>query len=281
MKVRYETINNDKGSSFRALHINVPTRDLKWEYHYHPEIELVCVRGGSGSRHVGYNTSNYQNGDLVLIGSNIPHSGFGLNSFDPHEEIVLQFKEEIIQFPKEVDEMQTVQKLINLAQFGILFKDEAKDIAEPMMLEILETTGSKRYLLLLELLIELSSQHTYELLNKEIMPHTIVDKNKDRLQAIFTYIENNYQSGIDINEISSQTNLTLPAFSNFFKKTMKITFTDFVNQYRIDKACAVLLQGKNISEACYNVGYNNISYFNRTFKKYMGRTPSQFINELE
>lgn len=279
MKVSYESIIPDKNSSFRILHINVPTKELRWEYHYHTEMELVCVISGSGSRHVGYHKSNFRNGDLVLIGSNIPHSGFGLSSVDPHEEIVVQFREEIIQFPQEVEEVVGLRKLVSLSKLGILFNSKTKKKILPKLLQILETENSKRYPLLLNILFELSEDKDYILLNKEVMPHTIISKNKERLQTIFTFLEKNYDKQIEINDVANLANLTLPAFCNFFKKATKITFTDFVNQYRIDKACSLMLQGKSISEACYSSGYNNISYFNRAFKKYMGRTPTEFNNE--
>ena len=280
MKVRFETINPDKNSSFRVLHIAVPTKQLRWEYHYHPEMELVCVLSGSGSRHVGYSKSNYMNGDLVLIGPNLPHSGFGLNSIDPHEEIVVQFREEIITLPTYIEEMNTIKRLISNSKFGVLFSNETKEIITPKLQELKNIDGASRYLLLLEILIELANDTKYELLSKETMPHSIVDKNRERLETIFTFIENNFQKEIDVKDVAEMTNLTLPAFSNFFKKATKITFTDFVNQYRIDKACSLILQGKNISESCYNVGYNNLSYFNRTFKKYMGKTPTEFTKEI-
>ncbi len=280
MKVYYESITSDKNSSFRALHINVPVKELRWEYHYHPEIELVCVVSGSGSRHVGYHKGNFRNGDLVLIGPNVPHSGFGNNSIDPHEEIVIQFKEEIMKFPSEIEETSALRKLLMLSKFGILFSDKAKKKLQPKLFQLLDSEGSKRYLLLLNILFELSEDKDYILLNKEVMPHTIISKHKERLQIIFTFLEKNYEKQIDINEVAHLANLTLPAFCNFFKKATKITFSDFVNQYRIDKACTLLLEGKSISEACYSTGYNSISYFNRSFKKYMNKTPTEFINEL-
>jgi len=280
MRVSYENITPDRNSSFCTLHFRVPVKEHKWEYHYHQEMELVCVIAGNGTRQVGYHKSNYTNGDLVLIGSNIPHSGFGLNSVDPHEEIVLQFKEEIVRFPKEVEEMSALDRLISKAQFGIMFSQKVKRKILPKLYEMLETENSKRYFILLNILIELAETKDYILLNKEVMPHTVISKNKERLQTIFTFVEKNYNKEIDINDIADLVNLTLPAFCNFFKKTTKITFTDFINQYRIDKACTDILKGKSISESCYNSGYNSISYFSRTFKKYMGKTPTEFNNEL-
>ncbi|WP_333852244.1 AraC family transcriptional regulator [Epilithonimonas sp.] len=280
MRVSYENVKPDENSSFRTLHMNFPVKEFRWEYHYHPELELVCVLSGSGTRHVGYHKSSFRDGDLVLIGSNIPHSGFGLNSSDPHEEIVIQFREEIIQFSKDIVELTNLRKMLSVAKFGVLFSSSTKKRILPKLQEILKTKNNKRYLLLLKLLVELSDEKDYVLLNKEVMPHTIISKNRERLQSIFTFVEKNYQKEIDINEIAAIVNLTLPSFCNFFKKTMKITFTDFLNQYRIEKACHHILQGKSVSESCYSTGYNNISYFNRAFKKYVGKTPTEFNNEM-
>lgn len=279
MKVSYENVKPDENSSFRTLYMNYPVKDFRWEYHYHPELELVCVVSGSGTRHVGYHKSGFRDGDLVLIGSNVPHSGFGLNSSDSHEEFVLQFREDIVQFSKTIGEFSELRKLLSVAKFGVQFSTATKEKILPKLREIRDTENSKRYLLLIHLLIELSYQQDYVLLNKEVMPHTIISKNKERLQAIFTFVEKNYDKEIDINIIAENVNLTLPSFCNFFKKTMKITFTEFLNQYRIEKACQLLLQGKSVSESCYNTGYNNISYFNRAFKKYIGKTPTEFNNE--
>jgi AraC-like DNA-binding protein len=277
MKVTFERVISDEKSSFRTIHNTAPISEFKWEYHYHPEIELVCVISGSGTRHVGYHKSNYTNGDLVLIGSNIPHSGFGLNSIDPHEEIVLQFNENILQFPEQESEARSIKSLLELSKFGILYNNEIKTKLLPKLKQMLKSEGYKRYLLLLEILFELSKCEDYELLNQEIMPYTIIAKNKTRLQNIFTYVERNYDKDIDIEDVARLANLTLPAFCNFFKKATQITFTEFVNRYRINKACLLMTQDKTISECSYSCGFNNVTYFNRMFKKYTEKTPSEFI----
>lgn len=277
MKVTFERVIPDEKSSFRTIHNNAPISEFKWEYHYHPEIELVCVVSGSGTRHVGYHKNNYTNGDLVLIGSNIPHSGFGLNSIDPHEEIVLQFKEDILQFPEQEYEARSIKSLLELSKFGILYSTDTKMMLLPKLRKMLEYEGYKRYLLLLEILFELSKSEEYELLNQEIMPYTIISKNKTRLQNIFTYVEHNYDKDINIEDVAKLANLTLPAFCNFFKKATQITFTEFVNRFRINKACLLMTQDKTISECSYSCGFNNVTYFNRMFKKYTEKTPSEFI----
>ena len=147
----------------------------------------------------------------------------------------------------------------------------------PKLKLMLESEGYKRYLLLLEILFELSKCEDYDLLNKEIMPYTIISKNKTRLENIFTYVEHHYDKEIEIEEVAKLANLTLPAFCNFFKKATQITFTEFVNRYRINKACLLMAQDRSISECSYQCGFNNVTYFNRMFKKYTGKTPSEFI----
>lgn len=276
MKVKFERVIPDHGSSFRIININEPTENLKWEYHYHPEIELVCVVSGGGTRHVGYHKSDFINGDLVLIGSNIPHSGFGLNSSDPHEEIVIQFKEDILIFPEQETEGLAVRELLETAKYGILFTEETKAKMLPKLREIVDRKGYYRYIVLLQILLELARTKDYTLLNNDVMPYSVISKNKTRLQNIFTYVEQHFDRDIDIQTAANLANLTLPAFCNFFKKTTQITFTEFVNRYRISKACLFISQDKSISECGYTCGFNNVTYFNRTFKKYTGKTPSEF-----
>ncbi len=281
MKVILEHISPDDNSSFKVFHIkDIPISELNWQYHYHPEIEIVCVLKGKGTRHVGYHKSHFEDGALALIGSNIPHSGLGLNATDPHEEIVILFREEILSLPEGEPDSNAIRKLIEMSRYGVLFSSEVKNRIIPKLEVITQSEGYTRYLLLLDLLFELSKTEDYELLNTEIMPYTIVSRNRVRLEAVFTYVENGYQNEVDIQQAADLANLTKPAFCNFFKKATSITFVEFVNRYRIDKACILLSQEKSIAESCYATGFNNITYFNKIFKKYTKTTPGQFIRSL-
>jgi len=281
MKVILEHISPDENSSFKVLHIkDVPISELNWKYHYHSEIEIVCVLHGKGTRHVGYHKSHFEDGALALIGSNIPHSGFGLNATDPHEEIVVLFKEEILSLPEGETDANSIKKLLELSRYGVLFSSEVKKQLIPKLKKLAASEGYTKYLLLLEILFELSKTEDFELMNTEVMPYTIVSRNRTRLEAVFTYVENGYQNEIDIMQAADLANLTKPAFCNFFKKATSLTFVEFVNRYRIDKACILLSQEKSIAESCYATGFNNITYFNKTFKKYTKTTPGQFIRNL-
>lgn len=281
MKVILEHITPDENSSFKVLHIkDVPISELNWQYHYHVEFEIVCVFNGKGTRHVGYHKSHFEDGALALIGSNIPHSGFGLNATDPHEEIVVLFKEEILSLPEGEPDSAAIRKLLEMSRYGVLFSSTIKNRLIPKLEQLASAEGYTRYLLLLDILFELARTNEYKVMNTEVMPYTIVSRNRTRLEAVFTYVENGYQNDIDIMQAAHLANLTKPAFCNFFKKATSLTFVEFVNRYRIDKACILLSQEKSIAESCYATGFNNITYFNKIFKKYTNTTPGQFIKNL-
>lgn len=280
MKVEFEIVKPTPGNSFRILHQKAPIKDFVWQYHYHPEFEIACVLSGTGTRHVGNHLSRYNNGDLVLIGANLPHSGFGLNASDPHEEIVLQVREEeFLATFQQQPEMESIINILEKAKYGIAYTGNVKKQVMTLMQEIITMQPFKRYLQLLEILQLLATAKKYELLNKEIILSADVNKNRARLQKIFTYVEQHFADEIDICNVAKIVALSVPSFCNYFKRTTQITFTNFVNQYRIQKACLLLQHDKTISEISFECGFNNVTYFNRVFKSILKKSPSAFIKE--
>ncbi|HEY0297889.1 MAG TPA: AraC family transcriptional regulator [Arachidicoccus sp.] len=279
MKVEYEIIKTDKDSSFRLLHHKkIHISDFIWQYHYHPEYEIVYVKEGSGTRHVGNHLSRYHSGDLVLIGSNLPHSGFGLHAADPHEEIVLQVRKEIL--PIGLTEMEAVSLLLDRAKFGIAFSQKTQTSIGNALNKMLSQSPVQKYLSMLEIFYELATAQDYLLLNENIIQSSSINKHKARLQKIFTYVENSFAQEVDIEKVARIAGLSVPSFCNFFKKTTQITFTSFVNNYRIQQACMLLQQDKTIAEVCFECGFNNVTYFNKVFKSVMAKTPTDFIREI-
>ncbi|MGE9311935.1 helix-turn-helix domain-containing protein [Niabella sp. CJ426] len=279
MKIEYEIVKPDKGSSFRLLHHKmVRESDFVWQFHYHPEYEIVFVPQGSGTRHVGNHLSTYHQGDLVLIGSNLPHSGFGLNSSGLHEEIVLQVKPELI--PLHFTEMDLVGSLLERARYGISFSGVTREQVGELMATMVGQPPFKRMILLLEILEKLAGSEEYTILNSSIVSPALLSKHKARLQKVFSYVEKEYAGEVQVQKAAALVGLSVPSFCNFFKKTTQITFSDFVNQYRIQKSCMLLHQDKSISEVCFECGFNNVTYFNRLFKQVMNETPSAFKKKI-
>ena len=272
-----ERIIPDEGSSFKVIYHDVLPEVFLWNYHYHPEIELVFVFDGIGRRHVGNHVSFYEGGDLVLIGSNLPHSGFGYGALGKHEEIVLQFKKELIQ---ETVEFEKVNRMLKNAQFGVAFSTETKKALAADFREIKNLPPFERYLALISILQKLANQTDFQLLNNAVFQQSIFSKDQNRVLRIFEFVEKNYGEVINTQSVADLSNLTLPAFCNYFKKNFGVSFTDFLNEYRINQACRQLTEGKTVSDVAFLCGFNSLSYFSRTFKQFKSISPSEFQNKV-
>ena len=277
MKTEFEIIQPDTGSSFRVLHHNVSADTFKWHYHYHPEYEIVCVFHGSGRRHVGNHLSNYEDGDLVLIGSNLPHGGFGYGSVDMHEEVVVQFKADCLcdNFLAK-PEMENIRKLFERSKQGLSFHGKTKKELSVKFKNLTQLPHFERLIELLNILQKLANSLEFITLNQDDIRYNFSLKDQERLGKVYKYVEEKYSQNVDIQSVAKICNLTIPAFCNYFKKNLNQTFTDFTNEYRINQACKMLLEGSEIVDICYRCGFNNVSYFGRVFKQFKGTNPSQF-----
>lgn len=280
MKIAYEKISPDEGSSFRVMHLKAETDRYFW--HYHPEYEIVCVRGGTGQRHVGNHLSQYDNGDLVFIGPELPHAGFGHHAIGEHEEIVVQLQEHFLsESLLQSPEFSEIRRLFERSRQGVLFHGAIKKRVTERLRRLLRLSHFDRLMELLRIFQLLATTDEYSMLNTEDTRFELSSKDEVRINRIFEYVEKNYQKPIDIEEVATEVaHLTVPAFCNYFKKTMRITFTEFVNQYRVSQACKLLAENRSISEVCFESGFNNISHFNKTFKALKQKSPSEFRKEL-
>ncbi|CAN5836071.1 AraC family transcriptional regulator [soil metagenome] len=277
MNVECEIILPDEGSSFRMLHTKTRPEQFPWQYHYHPEYEIVCVLYGGGTRHVGNHFNNYEDGDLVLIGPNLPHAGFGLNAHGLHEEIVIQIKEEVLKdslLPRP--EMAIVNTLLEKSKYGICFNGHTKQHITKNLKRLLKLPQFEKFIELLKVLHAMAISEEYELLNPTSALSNLTRKNNRRLQDILAYVEKHYNEDIDIKKAASIANLSVPSFCNYFKKLMSFTYTDFINQYRIQRACMMMQQEKTIAQISFDCGFNNITYFNKVFKTIMHKTPTEY-----
>jgi AraC-like DNA-binding protein len=120
-----------------------------------------------------------------------------------------------------------------------------------------------------------------ELLHPHPVVNTHTEKEQGRLKKIYAFLDENFQRKIEIDEVAQLSNLTNAAFCRYFKKMTRLTFTEFVNHYRIDKAKKLLRLDNNITETCYQCGFESISYFNKVFKKVTGENPLAFKKKVQ
>lgn len=274
MKIQKEVVLPDQGQSFKLFK---PRLRNYFFWHYHPEYELVYVEAATGIRHVGQHISSYMGSDLVLIGPNTPHLNFDYGLKTEYKQVVVQLKEHFLGDAfQQTPEFNSIKRLFARAYLGLSFTGETKKkVAEK--LKYMQTIGHFEQLLcLLEVFQTLASSDEVIELNDQDTSIKLFMNDKIRMSTVYKYIHAHYNENPDVNEVASSVHLSTAAFCRYFKKQTKMTFTDFVNQYRITQSKTLLLQDKSISEACYEVGFSSLSYFNKLFKRITGENPSDF-----
>ena len=249
MKIKREVVLPDPGQSFRLFK---PSLKNYFYWHYHPEYELVYVEASNGIRHVGQHISSYMGSDLVLIGPNIPHLNFDYGLKTEYKQIVVQLKEHFLGDAfDEIPELSSIQKLFAKAYLGLSFSGKTKTIVVEK-LKHMQTIGHFEQLLcLLEIFQMLAISDEVVELNEKDTSIKLFLNDKIRMGAIYKYIHANYNETPDVNKIASSVHLSTAAFCRYFKKQTKMTFTDFVNQYRITQAktycCRIILFQKLVT----------------------------------
>jgi len=275
MKLKLEQINPDADSSFRLL--LTPQLNEVFYWHFHPEIELVYVEAERGIRHIGDHVSTYYGSDLALIGSNIPHLNFDYGAKTRVETVVIQFPPDYFQVKMaQVPEMQKVQALMERANSGLAFEGETKRQVGARMKMIPTLNRFDQFIELLHIFQLLAESDSVMTLGVRAIAGQQVLKQQERMARIYQYVETHFQEKIDTEAMASEVSLTVPAFCRYIKKTTHLTYTDFVNRFRINYAKQLLLQDKNVTECSFECGFESLSYFNRVFHRFEKMSPSAF-----
>jgi AraC-like DNA-binding protein len=278
MKPERQLIPDKKEKSFIARRLERKCRPLfSQAWHYHPEIEVCFTQFGHGKRFVGNNIAHYQENDLVMFGSNLPH-GFMTN--DRCVQIVILFGQDFLGdnfFEKP--ELANVKTLLGRAKNGLSFRGESRKKAKAIIRKILNSEGLQKTIYFLELLNVLANARDAEPICNEEYIMDLKAVNFDRMKTVYNHIMENYQREISVKEMADLINLTEVSFFKFIKRHTDKTLTQMVNEFRINHATKLLMSTeKSIAEICYECGYNNISYFNRKFREIMDETPTEFKN---
>jgi AraC-like DNA-binding protein len=274
MKIEKEVVTPDPGQSFKIF---TPSLRNYFFWHYHPEVELVYVEAATGIRHVGRHISSYIESDLLLIGPNVPHLNFDYGIKNKYKQIVVQLMENFLgDGLQKAPELVMVKNLFHKASYGLSFHGETKEVVAKILKEMVILGPFERLLHLMEAfqILALSSEVT-ELNDKDTSVKLFLN-DKIRMGAVYQYIHENYNKKPDVNQVAANVHLSTPAFCRYFKKQTNMTFTDFVNRYRVAQAKTLFLQNKTASEACFETGIESLSYFNKIFKKFAGENPTEF-----
>lgn len=247
--------------------------------HSHKNFEINFVIEGSGKRIVGNNISSYESGDLVLLGPELPHCWelFDNKPKSNASSIVIHFYENIINSNFfNIPELEEVEELLQKASVGIWFKGKKIKEIQTMLERLVKLKGLESYIELLKVFNLLLQVEDYEFLSDTSYTPTFV-KDLDRMNLIYEYVFQNIQGGIKQDEAAALLHMTPGAFCRYFKKKTKRTFMEYVKTVRIRLVAKMLAEtDKQISQICYESGYNNIANFNYQFKSIMQKTPSEY-----
>jgi AraC-like DNA-binding protein len=280
MKPVFEKIYNPNDSSFNVMFLETQTFDHP--FHYHPEYELTLITAGSGHRFVGDHTDTFFANDLVLLGKNLPHCwlDFG-QSKHLVSAVVIQFAdgcfgETFFQLP----EMHPVQILLKKSGRGIQFHSLSEELINDLKL-LPSLSGVPRLMKLLSILDQLSASTTFSVLSATEYSNVTHDAKFTRVDKVFSYVSEKFKTTIDLAEAAELVHMTPSAFCHYFKKYTRKTFTQYVNEVRIGYACKLLMETElNVSEVCFQSGYNSLSRFNKCFKKITHRTPLTYRKQF-
>jgi AraC-like DNA-binding protein len=278
-RIQLEKVDIEPGKSFKLFSPRLRNTFL---WHYHPEFELVFVEADAGIRHVGTHISGYTQSDLVLIGGNLPHLNFDYRLRNDYNQIVIQLKTDFLGEAIAISpEFSLIGELFKKADYGVAFHGKTKQQVANRLKELNRFGSFDQLILLIQIFQILASSTEYNILNSDLSGKNFIIKDKIRMGAVYEYIDANYLRKPNVHAVAEKVHLTSSAFCRYFKRQTKMTFTDFVNQYRIERAKNLLMQNQNVTETCYAVGFESLSYFNKLFNNIVGENPSVFKRKWE
>ncbi|MGB5822125.1 MAG: AraC family transcriptional regulator [Saonia sp.] len=281
MKPIYENIDVGINTSLKiATYVHGDACELT-NWHIHPEYELVYIKNGKGTLRIDTRTLSYNDGALLLLGSNIPHADFGNKDYKDNLEVVIQFRKDFVEEKLKVfQEFKGIAELIQRSKKVLVFNNEIKRKLSDHFESFDKLNDSAKLINLLAILENLSETSDYE----SILGSGKLSKYKtndiDRLEGIFEYVNENFGDHIDAKGLAKHIGLTTNSFCRFFKKMTDQTFIQFLNEFRIRKAIELFDENLfSVSEVMYRCGYNDASYFAKQFKKYQGFAPSYYRHQ--
>lgn len=266
----YEKIPANDEISLLARHLKASYFDAP--LHFHPEYELTLIVKGGGKRFVGDSVENFESGDLVLLGSNLPHFWRSDKPSETiSEAIVIQFSVDFVEnILCKLPECKGIVSMLTTAKSGIKF-----DVSfAPLLEDLIDKKGLKRLTLFIELLEMLSQSTNYQSLASKSFNIKPDDAENERMRKILEFTLDNFQNDVEINDVADLANLTVPSFCRYFKARTRKTYVDYLHEIRVSHARKLLINNQlSISQIGLECGFQNLSNFHRIFKKQVGLTP--------
>ncbi|WP_109831880.1 AraC family transcriptional regulator [Reichenbachiella versicolor] len=273
MKAVLEKVITEDESSIRAFKYSADEFDAPW--HIHPEYELTYILKSTGIRYIGNNISDYQTGELVLIGPNLPHCWKNEEHQNEKAESL------VIQWPAELSnsllQYRVIQHVMSNSGRGVLFRNADSIEIVKKMQAIIDASGLNRFVRFAELLQTMDQLKDKVILAGESYAYDQSNETTDRIETVQNYVDQHFSQKIKLIDVANQLNMTEQSFSRFFSKIMQRPFFVYLNEYRVNRASRLLLETDlQVAEIGYKCGYESLPFFYQQFKKFKGYSPLGF-----
>jgi len=260
---------------------NYSDSNFGYPLHSHPEYEINLICNGAGNRIIGDKVEKYVNMDLVLLGSNLSHywDNSDINKqIHPKTAVTfIQFEEHLFEHFLNKEAFHPIKIMLQYASRGIEFTGQTRISAMERMRALTQLKDFEACLHFLDLLNFLAHSDEKKLIASPGYSTKIVMKENKRIDEVYQYMLQNFHQQITIKEVAAIANMSESAFSHFFKKSTNRSYIKFLTEIRLSHACQLLNSTQlSVKEIAHNCGYNNLSNFNRLFKKYRGTKPLEF-----
>lgn len=257
-------------------------------FHFHEECELVYVTESHGKRIIGNNIENFDKGDIVFLGANLPHVWYNDKEyFSPESQ--LKARSIVVYFPQDIfgerffnlEETRQLSDFFIRARRGIKLQGQTQKKVAREMKNLLDKKGLDRIVGLFSILQIFSETSEFRYLANTNYSHAYNQKDNHKIDRVFRFVLANYHRNISLDEVAALTSLTPQSFCRFFKNRTRKSFIQFVNEVRIGQVCRKLAEEEwTVAEIAYSCGFSNLSNFNRFFKEAVGQTPRGYRQDL-
>ena len=287
MKKAFQKSRIPEGKAFVIQELKAPFFDVNW--HFHSEFQLFVVLKGSGTRFIGDHMQAFKEGDMVLTGPNLPHLWKNdkayhnpLNELYTHG-IVIYFPDNFLfESIFKLQEFEGIAQMLRKSSRGIQVLGSTNQKIKSLMVEMLHLHGTSsiiQLLQILELLVE--NQEDCQLIADAGYINTNKESEKDRMGQVYEYVMQNFQDKVSLDHAAQISNLSVSAFSRFFKSRVNKSFSDFLTDVRISHACKLLHESDlSVNEISYESGFLTLSNFNKLFKDRVKKTPIEYRKEF-
>ena len=253
-------------------------------FHYHPEIELVYVKESYGKRIIGDTIEPFEAGDMVFIGSNLPHVWLNEEIFYSNlpnlraKAIVLYFNVNALG-PAffNMKEASKINTFLKRGERGLRIYGKTNKLIAEKLEKLLKKKDIEKIIGLFDIFNTLANSKELSNITSDGYNIKAKDTETDRLADIYNYVQENFVNDISLKTISAVANLTPQSFCRMFKKRTNKHFIEYLNDVRISKSCGFLINTDwSISEIAYKCGYKTVSNYNKLFKEITGVSPKVY-----